>query len=381
LLIAVDGYALLQNGEIFMMMGMKGAAKAMAKAIAEGRVPEPLDPRLSLGERASDRLDKTIATARDAMDQELAATPMKRADHLPITFPAIYLARRAICQAGYVPKDFSLVIPARDFCMLLDDARMVSFKVDGASSGTSAMRVYDIEILRGERGIGIFGPKMIPSNRKALDAEILRCLGRGSVAELPQSASSNGVSPSAKTIGEVRVTTSPASRDNRDSNRTADLSHEAKIIAAKHAIAVYAREKKLPGAEMLAAFGELDRAKASGGVATVGVDLAKPGSDKTAVHVTAGEWQGVVWIDESNMVTPKWIRDAVGDRAIGQINGAPANINRHAHRLSSESLRRAADQIWIGNSGGTYADLVCSRPERLAEMVYRGDSAPDGERG
>jgi hypothetical protein len=336
-----------------MMMGMKGAAKAMAKAIAEGRVPEPLDPRLSLGERASDRLDKTIATARDAMDQELAATPMKRADHLPITFPAIYLARRAICQAGYVPKDFSLVIPAQDFCALLDDTRMNSIKVAADSNGASAMRVYDIEILRGENGIGIFGPKMISANREALDAEILRCLGRDGVRELPESPSSNGVSPSAKPVGEVRVTTSPASRDNRDSNRTADLSHEAKVIAAKHAIAVYAREKKLPGAEMLAAFGELDRAKASGGAAAVGVDL-RPG---------ALNWVPASWMDA------KWVE------------ATPANINRHAHRLSSESLRRAADQIWIGNSGGAYADLVCSRPERLAEMVYRGDAAADGEGG
>jgi hypothetical protein len=346
LLIAVDGYALLQNGEIFMMMGMKGAAKAMAKAIAEGRVPEPLDPRLSLGERASDRLDKTIATARDAMDQELAATPMKRADHLPITFPAIYLARRAICQAGYVPKDFSLVIPAQDFCALLDDTRMNSIKVAADSNGASAMRVYDIEILRGENGIGIFGPKMISANREALDAEILRCLGRGSVAELPESACGDSVRACGETLREIVVAARPAGRDNRDSNRTADLSHEAKVIAAKHAIAVYAREKNLPGAEMLALFRELDGGEDGGTAPAVGVDL-RPGA----------------------------VNFAFADR------GATAHINRHAHRLSSESLRRAADQIWIGNSGGTYADLVCSRPERLAEMVYRGDSAPDGERG
>lgn len=219
-------------------------------------------------------------------------------------------------------------------------------------------------------------PQMIKPNFEALRVEILRCLGRGAVGELPKSASGNGVSPGVKTFREVGVTAGAAGRDNRDSNRTADLTHEEKIIAAKHAISVYARDKKLPSTEMLATFGELDRAKASGGAAAVGVDLAKPGADKTVWWIATDECTGL--LDDDTLVD---FADA--DHRIAAAlarRGATANINRHAHRLSSESLSRAADQIWSANSGGSYADLVCSRAERLAEMVYRGDSAADRER-
>jgi hypothetical protein len=298
------------------------------------------------------QLDKKLSTARDAMDQELAATPMKRADHPPIDIAAIHRVHHLMRQRNLDPKRLSLTIPAGDFLgMFIGNTKS---RRDGECYG-STMRVCDIEILRGTDDViaWLNAVKMVESDREALRVEIYRCLGRDAIGELPKSASSNGVSPSAKTVGEIAVAASPASRDNRDSNRTADLSHEAKVIAAKHAIAVYAREKKLPGAEMLAAFGELDRAKASGGAAAVGVDL-RPG----ALNWVPASWMGAKWVEAT-----------------------PANINRHAHRLSSESLRRAADQIWIGNSGGTYADLVCSRPERLAEMVYRGDAAADGERG
>jgi hypothetical protein len=266
---------------------------------------------------------------------------------------AHYLNERCISA-----KALDLALPTEDFFDLSEEMGC------GRSLATTWMDVHGLRVLRGtsafivhyDLGHGSLHG-MVDADMKALTSEILRRLNRHGVRELPKSASSNGVSPSAKTIGEVGVTSSAAGRDNGDTHRTANLSHEEKIIAAKEAIAVYAREKNLPSAEMLATFGELDRAKASGGAAAVGVDLPAT-SGRLLASCVVGRWNGVKWIE-----------------------AAPANINRHAHRLSSESLGRAADQIWSANSGGTYADLVCSRPERLADMVYRGDSAADGERG
>lgn len=302
-------------------MGMKGAGRALAKVIAEGRVPKP-------------REEPVAMTTTDVGDE---------ADWRTVSAGRLHLVYCALYDHQIEPRRVSITVPEKDFIALGE------FECEILASDKSRLHMFGIEILRGADEVIVWLPgEMVKSDGMALEAEILRCLGRGSVAKLPKSASSNGVSPSAKTIGEVGVAARAAGRDNRDSNRTAHLSHEAKIIAAKHAIAVYAREKKLPSAEMLATFGELDRAKVGGGSAGVDMDFAEADSI---------------------------IRTALARR------GAPANINRHAHRLSSESLSRAADQIWGANSGGAYADLVCSRAERLAEMVYRGDSAADRERG
>lgn len=191
--------------------------------------------------------------------------------------------------------------------------------------------------------------------------QISRSFDRNAIAELPEGPSADRVSPSAEPVGEVAVTPSPASGDDRNPNSLAHLSDEAKVIAAKEAIAVYARNKQLPSAEMLATFGELDRAKTGGSAAAVGEDLAESEFCTRLAKAIHNLPPAAISITSSP--------------------GAPANINRHAHRLSSESLSRAADQIWGANSGGSYADLVCSRAERLAEMVYRGDAAADGQRG
>lgn len=311
-----------------------------------------------------------------AFAARVAAEKRAEQEASPIDIERIDGIRRRLVEAEINPRDVSIVIPERDFLALCNQ----HFVGDSASS----MRFMDIEILRGTNGVTVWLPaEVVEPNRETLCMEILRCLGRDGVRELPKSASSNGVSPSAKTIGEVGVTASSSGRDNRDSNRAANLSHEDKIIAAKHAIAVYAREKKLPSAEMLATFGELDRAKASGGAAAVGEDFSS--FEEAAGRVESSIVRRAMALLAENDVPA----DEGGMFAMIPENsslarylfGAPANINRHAHRLSSESLSRAADQIWGANSGGTYADLVCSRAERLAEMVYRGDSAADRERG
>jgi len=262
----------------------------------------------------------------------------------PIDLSAIYRACKAIMQAGYEPRDFSIVIPARDFCQLLND---LAFKINGDPDGTSTMRVHDMEILRGERDIVVYCPHyMVQPDREAMKAEILRCLGRDTVRELPEGTGGNGVSPRAKPVSEVGIAPRPASGDDRNPNSLAHLSDEAKVIAAKEAIAAYARKKQLPSAAHLALFGELDGKRAGN---------KRPGLGQAG------------W-----MPAPAWH---------AQIDRLFDDIHRNHHGLASEPLGRAIDQIWVRENGGSYADLISSRSERLAEMVNRGDSAADGERG
>jgi len=403
------------------MMGMKGVGQAMLKAIAEGRVPKPEEAGITATEVAQ-RLKDAEKTARerlanayrDAFIAEFGETkPVVRTagvverEAAPIDLSAIYAACKAIMQAGYEPRDFSIVIPGRDFCQLLGD---LSFKVKGDPAETSTMRVHDLEILRGDAGIGIFGPKMIESSRKALDAEILRCLGRGGITELPKSTSGDRVRASAEPIGKIPVTPSPAGGDDRDSNSLAHLSDEAKVIAAKHAIAAYARNKQLPSAAHLALFGELDGKRAGnkgsdepptsgrlrsafsvgkwGGIRWVATDFAAPGADKTVAAIRRADGSIVA----TNLPAGTVVATAIGDKfasftvlrdATGETEIFSArivdDIKRNDHSLSAEPLGRAVDQVWVRENGGAYADLISSRAERLAEMVCRGDSTADGE--
>lgn len=208
------------------------------------------------------------------------------------------------------------------------------------SRATGAMTATEVlaGILRGDRNVVVYAARrtqMIKSNFEALEAEILRCLGRGCVAKLPQSPGGDRVRAGAETIGKIPVTPSPAPRGDRDANSFAHLSDEAKVIAAKHAIAAYARNKQLPSAAHLALFGELD-------------DKAAGNKGAAPKHA----WQGVKWV-------------VVDD------------IKRNDHSLSAEPLSRAIDQIWVRENSGSYADLIGSRAERIAEVINATDAAAD----
>src|SRR3989304_2408075 len=296
------------------------------------------------------KMERMIDPPRLATAAEICDAAVKRLSetkHPPIDPHAIQRVHYLLRQHHLDPRTLSLVIPEADFLTFF--AGWFSDRVKAEDLGSS-IRFCNIEILRGVDTVIVWlSIPVIHPDRDALEAEILRCLGRGAIRELPQGASSNGVSPSVKPSGEVGVTSGAASGDNRNPNGLAHLSNEAKVIAAKAAIAAYGREKKLPSAEALALFGELDRAKASRGAAAVDDDVRAARVKKLS-------------------------------RTVAYLL-SPAHIKRHAHRLSSEALSRAADQAWVTNSGGAYRDLVSAAPQRLAEMVYRGDSAPNGKRG
>lgn len=245
----------------------------------------------------------------------------------------LMLVAKQVNRAGFRCESVSLTLPERDFRSL---SRELSFC---AGQGHTTFFYNDMEILRGVDEVIVWlDIPVIHPDREALEAEILRCLGRDAVGKLPEGAGGNRVSPRAEPIGEIPVTPSPASGDDRDSNSLAHLSDEAKVIAAKEAIATYARKKQLPSAAHLALFGELDGKAAGNKRAQSIVDMIRmPGPD--------------IDIDD---------------------------IDRNDHSLSAEPLSRAIDQIWVRENGGPYADLVCSRAERLAEMVWRAEAATDG---
>lgn len=124
---------------------------------------------------------------------------------------------------------------------------------------------------------------------------------------------------------QVFVTSGATGGDNRDTNSSTDELDQLKIITAKAAIAAYARDKKLPSAEQLAAFRELD-------------DVRSPNKALRAA-----------------------MRESIKD-VLDEING-----NRHC--LSSESLRRAGDQIRIAQSSGPYRDFVGAATQQLTDMI------------
>lgn len=290
-----------------MMSGWKGIGASLGKAIAEGRIGP----------------DVAGSALRDIGALERLAP--KRP---PIDVIAIHRVHRLLRRRNLDPSAVSITVPEADFLALAD------FTFNGDTSA-SKLRCCDIEILRGRDGVMVWlNPciKMVESDRKALEMEILRCLGWDSVAELPQSASGNGVSPSAKAVGEIGVAPGAASGNDRNPDGFAHLSNEAKIIAAKAAIARYAREKKLPSAEHLALFRELDSHFPR-----------NKGSRRS----------GIAMLDD---------------------------IDRNDHSLSSESLGRAADQAWIREGGAPYRHLIGTAAQRLAEVVNAGDAAADGER-
>lgn len=388
----------VENEEQNCLLAWNSSGTAMtATEIRERRREAYFRLKQQMDAKPNPAVDKFVDEVQRQVADAMGLTGPKAAR--PISFLDIAKAADAIGQAGHAPDDFSVVIPASDFCALLNDTRIFEFKISGNSAGASSMRVYGIEILRGERDIAVYCPHyMVQPNREAMTAEILRCLGRDTVRELPQSASSNGVSPRAKPVSEVGVTPRPTGSDDRNPHSLAHLSDEAKVIAAKEAIAAYARKKQLPSPAHLALFGELDgkRAGNKGASARVcAVDFAAPGSDKTIVAIRRRDGSiAVSGLPAGTLLSAVVGKDTVrishrADDRPGQFKNWVSehwltiidDIDRNDHSLASEPLSRAIDQIWVRENGGAYADLISSRSERLAEMVNRGDSAADGERG
>jgi hypothetical protein len=228
------------------------------------------------------------------------------------------------------PEDISVVLPSTDFGLLLVD---LSRNGRADLHGKARIRVSGVEVLCGDKDTRICIHPRVPlgkADREALAVEILRCLGRYRVGKLPEGAGGDRVSASAEPVGKVGVTASPASGDNRDAHLTAEQAKELKIKTAKAAIAAYARDKKLPSAEQLAAFRELDDARSV----------------------------------NKNPVRRKSLMEIANEalRRIGEVDG-------DCDGLASEALSSAADEIWFAQSSGPYRDFVGAATQQLTEMI------------
>lgn len=154
------------------------------------------------------------------------------------------------------------------------------------------------------------------------------------VAPVPNGPTGHSVSASPEPISKVADAAGPAIGDNGDANSGGDGGDRLKVVAAHEAIAAYAREKKLPSAEVRATFGELDTAKAN--------DRLRAAASG---NLTVADIVRAMAILDANEVD--------GDR----------------HSLASEPLGRAIDQLWGAQRGRTYCDLVGTGQHRVTDML------------
>lgn len=215
-----------------------------------------------------------------------------------------------------------------------------------ASAGTSRFRYMDIELLMGEpRGLDdmrsvdlYFSDGLGKPNLEAIAREVFGCIIGGDVGKLPERSRCDRMGAGAYRLTEVFAAPRSAIGNDRDGNCRTDVAKKIDVVAAKAAIAAYARDKKLPRPEMLAAFRDLDDAR----------------SPNKAANATL----------RTNIKAA--VRDAV---------------NRDRHSLSAEALGRAADQIGIAEGGRPHRDFIGAAAQGFAEVLDTGDAPTHRKRG
>jgi hypothetical protein len=297
---------------------------AMIRQFTRGTMAFPMKPPIwVLIEDYLRRLKKE----RESMDPETVETIGDTIRH-PMTVQKFGRAYTAARLREVDPSEISIVLDAPDFDLVLE------------TPGHTRARLYGFEVLRGNprpvgfpRSIGVFMScdRMIESDRYALAREIFACLHGRSVRELPECASSDTMAPGAYRSQEIAVPGRAAIGDHRDRDRPADVAKQIDVVAAKAAIAEYARNKQLPSPEMLAAFRELDRA----------ATLKRAANADLRVKITNA------------------VREAV---------------KGHRDGLSSEALGRAADQIGIAEGGRPHRDFIGAAAQSFAEVLDAGDA-------
>jgi hypothetical protein len=195
-----------------------------------------------------------------------------------------------------------------------------------AGPSQSRMRFCDMEFLTGEDDFVVWVNPEFPADVEAVKVEVLRCLTGGRISKLPERPGGHSMGPGTNAVGEVGIASGAAIGNDGNAHRGTHLTHEAKVIAAKAALAAYARDKQLPSAEQLAAFRELDSVRA-----------AKKG---TVIRQT-------LHFDD---------------------------VESNRDRLASEALGRAADQAVIAERGGAHRDFIGAAAQGFAEMLDAGDA-------
>ncbi len=217
-----------------------------------------------------------------------------------------------------IHRDAKVILSPCGNVVLVDNPNGTSYSLSRAS------------VERRLRGEGLFSGHFNPSPEPAI-AQHASGLCWGCGRPSPEGGCSHCVRAFEESRAEVLKASGAAICHDRNSNSGGNAADQREIVAAHAAIAAYARDKKLPGAEMLATFGKLDTIKANNRLgAAVGHDPVVP------------------------------------------------DIDRHRHALSSEPLRRAANQLWSSNGGRAYSDFVGTAAQREIEMLDCGDAAADG---
>lgn len=234
-------------------------------------------------------------------------------------------------------------VPMSEFNNLFDSGGRPLRQIGQTDRRDPTMKLHGIVVdflasdeIRVVIGGGLYS---ICADREALASEIKRCLGWDEVRKLPQSPGGDRVRAISEAIGQIGTAPRPTSSHDRNADSGGNLTNEAKIVAAKAAIAAYARDKKLPSAEMLATFGELDRPRA-----------------------------------ERRLIDAE-VRKGVKAAMLAVVN----HVNGDCHSLASEALSRAADQSGVTDRGGAYRDFIGAAAQGFAKMIDAGDAAADGQ--
>jgi hypothetical protein len=216
------------------------------------------------------------------------------------------------------------------------------------------------------RRIG-YSDQEIEAGRNAGRRELMRKACGSGGSPLENRTPGYAVSPGTERVEHVIGAPCAAAGHDRNTDCPADLTHEEKVVAAKAAIAAYARDKKLPGAKDLALFRELDEARQAPKT-VVGVDTAKPGDEAVVAVNVERPGRDIFIFDEASRHISGVYRTTM---KIGRADRRwrSVEIERDNDRLSSEALGRAADQLRRAQGGHSYADFVGTREQRLAEVL------------
>jgi hypothetical protein len=297
---------------------------------------------------------------------EEAAVPTQP---MPMTHHNLMAARNALVARGVSPSDVSIVLPGESFRYILCSINQPP---------AYRFRFADMEILtgndtgpHGRRETQIYFAGHVPPNMEPVAREVFACLLGCRVSELPHRARCNSVGTMAYSMSEIAVTPRPASGNNRNPRRLSDLSYEEKVVAAKESVAAYTRDKKLPSAEMLALYRELDgirTAKKWTGAGAVGrVDQL---GNLTISGLPEGEL--VNWTTEPLRVRATSIVINFRPKG-GELKSALIpivyDVDGNRHGLTSEALSRAADKVGGFERGGPNRDFIGAAAQSFAKML------------
>ena len=288
----------------------------MPMTATEARVKEEAAYK-ALKTRLTTQLKEKSMESEEILEE--AAVPTQPT---PMTHHNLQAVRQSLVAHGVNPSDVSIVLPAESFRYILSSINQPP---------AYRFRYADMEILTGNytregerRETQLYFTGVVAPDMDILTRKVFACLLGCRVSELPHRACCHTMGTMAYRMSEIPVASRPASGNNGNPRRLSDLSYEEKVVAAKEAVAAYTRDKKLPSAEMLALYRELDGIRA--------------GHKRTGVNLAT---------------------------AFGNGNDVQSNSDR----LASEALGRAVDKVGGFERGGPQRDFIGAAAQSFTNML------------